>query len=57
MDNEFTAVDNWLAKFPEIDNHFNATAPRKQAGPAAPKPEVAIDNEYKKFAKLDLSNM
>lgn len=49
----FPDSDAWAATMPDIRGAFKENGPRRAAVAAA---ETQIDAEYKKFAKIDLSN-
>jgi hypothetical protein len=51
----FPNADAWAATMPPVREQFTAAFPKKAAVAAAPKNET--DDEYKRFAKLDLSNI
>ena len=48
----FPESDAWAASMPNIRADFKEAFPRR----AASAPEAQTDAEYKKFAKIDLSN-
>jgi len=48
----FPESDAWAASMPNIRADFKEAFPRR----AAAAPEAQTDAEYKKFAKIDLSN-
>jgi|GEM_PF-2389513 hypothetical protein len=47
----FPESDAWAATMPDIRGDFKEAFPRRAAAA-----ETQVDAEYKKFAKLDLSN-
>jgi hypothetical protein len=48
----FPESDAWAASMPDVRGDFKEAFPRR----AAPSVEAQADAEYKKFAKIDLSN-
>jgi len=48
----FPESDAWAASMPNIRADFKEAFPRRSGG----APEAQTDAEYKKFAKIDLSN-
>lgn len=48
----FPESDAWAASMPDVRGAFKEAFPRR----AAPSVEAQADAEYKKFAKIDLSN-
>ncbi len=49
----FPESDAWAASMPNIRGDFAEAFPRRAEAPAATS---QVDAEYKKFAKIDLSN-
>lgn len=49
----FPESDAWAASMPNIRADFSEAFPRRAEAPAAVS---QVDAEYKKFAKIDLSN-
>ncbi|MFN7113853.1 MAG: hypothetical protein ACK4PK_05785 [Alphaproteobacteria bacterium] len=49
----FPNSDAWAATMPDVRGAFKEAFPRRVGGTTA---ETQIDAEYKKFAKIDLSN-
>lgn len=48
----FPESDAWAASMPDIRGDFKEAFPRRAAASA----DAQVDAEYKKFAKIDLSN-
>jgi hypothetical protein len=49
----FPDSDAWAATMPDIRGAFKENGPRRAVAATA---EAQVDAEYKKFAKIDLSN-
>jgi len=56
MDNKdyFPASDDWVAAMPPVRQNFSSVADTKQ--PVKPA-SATVDQEFRTFAALDLSNM